>query len=84
MTLWRTVGRAGEAAYLHLDGLEWDDEFQCAMMQVAQTKVSKLKVAPMGAGIDRHSCWLVCLSDFLALQVPSGPRTRVISRMDLP
>ena len=41
-TLWRTVGRGGECAFLSVDNLRYDAYYQCAYITVAQTKVSKV------------------------------------------
>lgn len=67
-TLYRSVGRSSEVAWLTWDGFEWDPYFQCAFVEVPQQKTSKFKFIPIAAGIDRHCDWFLDLGDFLVLQ----------------
>ena len=66
-TLWRSGGRASEAGWLNWDNIYWDDFFECAFIDVLQTKVAKLKKIALIAGNCRQSCWFLDLADHLAL-----------------
>ena len=66
-TTWRTAGRSSEAVTLTIDQLEWEDEFGAAYAEVAQTKVSKMKLIALVAGRHRHCCWLLDFADYLTI-----------------
>ena len=51
-TGWRCAGRAAEASTLTFDQLEWEAEFGAAYAEVAQTKVSKMKLIAADAAAD--------------------------------
>ena len=64
-TTWRAAGRGGEAGWLHLDQIEWDDELDNTFVTIAQTKTSKMKKSAIVVGACRHSCWYLKLADYL-------------------
>jgi hypothetical protein len=62
----RCCGRSGEVGALTVDGMTWDDEFQCVRIEVPQWKSSKCKIVPLTAGANRHNCWFLAMGDYLA------------------
>ena len=53
-TAWQASGRSAEPAGMHWDAVEYDHYFKCAFFEVPQTKVAKLKLIALVAGVDRH------------------------------
>lgn len=49
-TLWHAAGRSSETACITWDVLEWDEEFSCVFVEVAQSKTSKVKIIALTAG----------------------------------
>ena len=64
-TLWRVGGRAGEPAFLSLEGLEWNTRFGTVVAEAPQSKPSKLKLTAFVAGASRHFDWLLDFADAL-------------------
>ena len=73
-TAWQASGRSAEPAGMHWDAVEYDHYFKCAFFEVPQTKVAKLKLIALVAGVDRHSCWLLDMGDFLITAPPLTDR----------
>ena len=61
----RAAGRSSEVAWVTWDGIKWDPLFQTPIIEIAQTKVSKMKLIALVAGRDRHSDFLLNMADFL-------------------
>ena len=69
-TAYLAAGRSAEPAGMHWDGLQYDALFKGTIAEVAQTKTSKLKLIFLGAGADRHSCWLTDMGDSFITSPP--------------
>ena len=72
-TAYLAAGRSAEPAGMHWDGLQYDALFKGTIAEVAQTKTSKLKLIFLGAGADRHSCWLTDMGDSFITSPPLEP-----------
>jgi len=66
----RSVSRAGEAAWITVDGLEWDPYFKCVFAQLPQLKTSKVRLVALTAGANRKCCWVLDIGDYLATKPP--------------
>jgi hypothetical protein len=59
-----------QAAWVVVDGLEWDSYFQCVFAQVPQLKTSKVRMVALTAGVNRKCCWVTDFGDYLATRPP--------------
>ena len=66
LSLHQAVGRSGELAWIHYDGLSYDQRHGCVVSQVPQVKTSKVKIVANVAGASRHLCWFLAWGDHLA------------------
>ncbi len=66
-TAWDITGRSGEGAATTLERTDWDIEYLCLILEVAQSKVSEFKYAAIVSGYDRLSDWFTNFGDTLAV-----------------
>lgn len=64
-TLWAVCGRGMEPGLLSLEGMRWNELFECVAIESAQSKPSKLKFALFMAGVDHLSDWVLDFADML-------------------
>ena len=64
----RAAGRSSEIAWSTYRNMLWDAHFRHVIVETAQNKSAKLKLAAFGAGATRHACWFLAFGDFLVLQ----------------
>ena len=60
-------GRGDRVDARAVDGLEYDTFYQCGVLEVAQTKTSKLKRISLVIGRTRRSCWFLKFADHMAM-----------------
>jgi hypothetical protein len=61
------AGRAGESAWLLIDGAHFDSHFKCTVIGVHQTKVNKTKLIAFGAGSTRFNCAYTAQGDYMVM-----------------
>ena len=64
----RAAGRSSEIAWSTYRNMLWDAHFRHVIVETAQNKSAKLKLAAFGAGATRHADWFLAFGDYLVLQ----------------
>lgn len=65
-----SAGRSSEPAWASFERMEFDANFDCAFLEVWQTKVSKVKLVALPPGATRHECFALLLGDHLCFGRP--------------
>ena len=66
-TGWRACGRTNEPSFLNYDSLMHDKLLDSPVIELLQSKSSKMKHSIFVAAPHRHACWLVDFGDVLVL-----------------